>query len=65
MAGSGEDDREDAKNASATSTAEDAEDDSRNTADEEDTGAEIAPIVKLDAVVVSTGEENEDAIIDL
>lgn len=37
-------------------------DDSR---EEEDTGAEIAPIVKLDAVSVSTGEEDEDVLIDL
>ncbi|KAH7429571.1 hypothetical protein KP509_09G056500 [Ceratopteris richardii] len=34
-------------------------------AEEEDTGAEVAPIVKLDAVSVSTGEENEDVLIDL
>eukprot|EP00250_Pteridium_aquilinum_P001491 c11689_g1_i1 orf=146-829(+) len=46
------------------STAEEG-DDAKPSADEEDTGAEIAPIVKLDAVAVSTGEENEDALIDL
>jgi Ran-binding protein 1 len=62
MAGSGEEDRDETK---PTSTAEDADDDSRAAAEEEDTGAEIAPIIKLDAVVVSTGEENEDALIDL
>ncbi|MCO5612424.1 hypothetical protein L7F22_066691 [Adiantum nelumboides] len=44
--------------------AEDA-DESRPVAKEEDTGAEVAPIIKLDAVSVSTGEENEDALIDL
>ncbi|KAH7290435.1 hypothetical protein KP509_30G048500 [Ceratopteris richardii] len=34
-------------------------------AEEEDTGAEVAPIVRLDAVAVSTGEENEEILIDL
>ncbi|XP_009789410.1 ran-binding protein 1 homolog c-like [Nicotiana tabacum] len=34
-------------------------------ADDEDTGAQVAPIVKLEEVTVSTGEENEDAIVDL
>ncbi|KAL5580703.1 hypothetical protein UlMin_013145 [Ulmus minor] len=33
--------------------------------DDEDTGAQVAPIVKLEEVAVSTGEENEDAILDL
>ncbi|MCO5559723.1 hypothetical protein L7F22_013324 [Adiantum nelumboides] len=40
-------------------------DDAKPTAEEEDTGAEVAPIIKLDAVAVSTGEENEDVVIDL
>ncbi|KAJ9565148.1 hypothetical protein OSB04_001114 [Centaurea solstitialis] len=31
-------------------------------AEDEDTGAQIAPIVKLEEVAVTTGEENEDAI---
>lgn len=34
-------------------------------ADDEDTGAQVAPIVKLEEVAVSTGEEDEDAILDL
>jgi Ran-binding protein 1 len=34
-------------------------------ADDEDTGAAVAPIVKLEEVAVSTGEEDEDAILDL
>ena len=34
-------------------------------AEEEDTGAQIAPIVKLVEVAVATGEENEDPILDL
>eukprot|EP00250_Pteridium_aquilinum_P024840 c29682_g1_i1 orf=208-861(+) len=57
----GDEEREAVGQASA---AEDA-DDSKPSAEEEDTGAEVAPIIKLDAVAVSTGEENEDALIDL
>ncbi|PNT30841.1 hypothetical protein POPTR_006G102400v4 [Populus trichocarpa] len=34
-------------------------------ADDEDTGAQVAPIVKLEEVPVTTGEEDEDAILDL
>nr|BBG12267.1 Ran binding protein RanBP1-1a [Nicotiana benthamiana] len=34
-------------------------------ADDEDTGAQVAPIVKLQEVSVSTGEENEDVLLDL
>ncbi|KAL8161190.1 hypothetical protein V2J09_012679 [Rumex salicifolius] len=34
-------------------------------AEDEDTGAQIAPIIKLEEVAVSTGEEDEDAILDL
>ncbi|KAL3633538.1 Ran-binding protein 1 b [Castilleja foliolosa] len=41
------------------------EDDSKPSAEDEDTGAQIAPIVKLQEVAVSTGEENEDILIDL
>lgn len=33
--------------------------------EDEDTGAQIAPIVKLEEVAVTTGEEDEDAILDL
>ncbi|XP_015874596.1 ran-binding protein 1 homolog a [Ziziphus jujuba] len=33
--------------------------------EEEDTGAQVAPIVRLEEVAVSTGEENEEAILDL
>lgn len=47
-----------------SSTADD-HDDSKPSPDEEDTGAEIAPIIKLDAVAVTTGEEHEDPLIDL
>ncbi|KAE8655283.1 Ran-binding protein 1-like protein b [Hibiscus syriacus] len=41
------------------------EDEETPAADDEDTGAQVAPIVKLEEVDVSTGEENEDAILDL
>eukprot|EP00252_Welwitschia_mirabilis_P018300 TRINITY_DN40671_c0_g1_i1.p1 TRINITY_DN40671_c0_g1~~TRINITY_DN40671_c0_g1_i1.p1 ORF type:complete len:215 (+),score=68.19 TRINITY_DN40671_c0_g1_i1:204-848(+) len=34
-------------------------------AKEEDTGAQVAPIVKLEEVAVTTGEENEEVLIDL
>lgn len=34
-------------------------------ADDEDTGAQVAPIVKLEEVAVATGEEDEDPILDL
>ncbi|KAL5069160.1 hypothetical protein RYX36_020047 [Vicia faba] len=33
--------------------------------DDEDTGAQVVPIVRLEEVVVSTGEEEEEAILDL
>ncbi|XP_028763924.1 ran-binding protein 1 homolog b-like [Neltuma alba] len=35
------------------------------TGDDEDTGAQVAPIVKLEEVSVTTGEEDEDPILDL
>lgn len=34
-------------------------------AEDEDTGAQIAPIIKLEEVAVTTGEEEEDALLDL
>ncbi|GMH07129.1 hypothetical protein Nepgr_008969 [Nepenthes gracilis] len=34
-------------------------------ADDEDTGAQVAPIVKLEEVAVTTGEEDEDPLLDL
>lgn len=34
-------------------------------AEDEDTGAQVAPIVRLQEVAVSTGEENEDVLLDL
>ncbi|KAL8473669.1 hypothetical protein ACS0TY_030496 [Phlomoides rotata] len=44
---------------------EEEEDDSRAAVEDEDTGAQVAPIVKLQEVAVTTGEENEDILIDL
>ncbi|XP_022754392.1 putative RNA polymerase II subunit B1 CTD phosphatase RPAP2 homolog isoform X2 [Durio zibethinus] len=41
------------------------EDEEAPVAEDEDTGAQVAPIVKLDEVAVSTGEENEDPMLDL
>ncbi|XP_021713432.1 ran-binding protein 1 homolog c-like [Chenopodium quinoa] len=40
-------------------------DDEHAPAEEEDTGAQIAPIVKLEEVAITTGEEDEDALLDL
>ncbi|CAG7909363.1 unnamed protein product, partial [Brassica rapa] len=33
--------------------------------EDEDTGAQIAPIVRLEEVAITTGEEDEDAVLDL
>ncbi|CAL0300672.1 unnamed protein product [Lupinus luteus] len=41
------------------------DDDSPAAADEEDTGAQVAPIVRLEEVSVTTGEEDEHTILDL
>ncbi|KAJ7969758.1 RAN binding protein 1 [Quillaja saponaria] len=41
------------------------EDEEAPAGEDEDTGAQVAPIVKLEEVTVSTGEEDEDAILDL
>lgn len=32
---------------------------------DEDTGAQVAPIVRLEEVAVTTGEEDEDVLLDL
>ncbi|KAI3454164.1 hypothetical protein Pfo_010827 [Paulownia fortunei] len=44
---------------------EEDEEDSKPSAEDEDTGAQVAPIVKLQEVAVTTGEENEEIILDL
>ena len=41
------------------------EDEETPAAEDEDTGAQVAPIVRLEEVDVSTGEENEDPILEL
>lgn len=40
------------------------EDEEAAAAEDEDTGAQVAPIVRLEEVSVTTGEEDEDAILD-
>ena len=44
---------------------EEEDDNPRSAADDEDTGAQIAPIVQLQEVAVTTGEENEDVLLEL
>ena len=34
-------------------------------AEEEDTGAQVAPIVRLVEITVTTGEEDEDILLDM
>ncbi|KAK4366239.1 hypothetical protein RND71_014119 [Anisodus tanguticus] len=41
------------------------EEEENPTGDDEDTGAQVAPIVNLQPVSVSTGEENEHVLLDL
>ncbi|KAF8402615.1 hypothetical protein HHK36_010704 [Tetracentron sinense] len=41
------------------------EDEEAAAGEEEDTGAQVAPIIRLEEVAVTTGEEEEDAILDL
>ncbi|KAJ7973997.1 RAN binding protein 1 [Quillaja saponaria] len=49
----------------ASNDPEHKEDEEAPAGEDEDTGAQVAPIVKLEEVAVSTGEEDEDAILDL
>ncbi len=49
----------------AAATAGGEEEEAGKHGDEEDTGAQIAPIVKLQEVSISTGEENEDVLLDM
>ncbi|OIV98818.1 hypothetical protein TanjilG_25064 [Lupinus angustifolius] len=49
----------------STTEAEHREEEDVTAGEDEDTGAQVAPIVKLEEVAVSTGEENEDSILDL
>lgn len=41
------------------------EEDAAPAGEDEDTGAHVAPIVRLEEVAVTTGEEDEIAILDL
>ncbi|KAJ4970653.1 hypothetical protein NE237_003752 [Protea cynaroides] len=49
----------------ASSEPERREEEENVAGEDEDTGAQVAPIVKLEEVAVTTGEEDEDAILDL
>ncbi|KAM0064137.1 putative Ran binding domain, PH-like domain superfamily [Helianthus debilis subsp. tardiflorus] len=49
----------------ASNDPEHREEEAAAAAEDEDTGAQVAPIVKLEEVAVTTGEEDEDAILDL
>ena len=51
--------------ASSDADHRDEEENHAEAGNEEDTGAQIAPIIKLEEVAVTTGEENEDALLDL
>ncbi|XP_075518246.1 ran-binding protein 1 homolog b-like [Primulina tabacum] len=44
---------------------EDDDEDFKPSAEDEDTGAHVVPIVRLQEVSVTTGEENEDVLLDL
>ncbi|KAA8546231.1 hypothetical protein F0562_003030 [Nyssa sinensis] len=48
-----------------TQTHQDEQEEETTAAQEEDTGAQVAPIVRLHEVSVTTGEENEDVLLDL
>ncbi|KAJ8424524.1 hypothetical protein Cgig2_022513 [Carnegiea gigantea] len=49
----------------ASTDPEHREEEENAPAEDEDTGAQIAPIVRLEEVAVSTGEEDEDPVLDL
>ncbi|OWM66683.1 ran-binding protein 1 homolog a-like [Punica granatum] len=51
--------------ASSEPEKEHREDEEAPAGEDEDTGAQVAPIVKLEEVAVTTGEEDEDVILDL
>ena len=56
---------DDEKETPPAETPSQEEDDDAPKADDEDTGAAVAPIVKLEEVAVSTGEEDEDVLFDM
>ncbi|XP_043724558.1 ran-binding protein 1 homolog b-like [Telopea speciosissima] len=49
----------------ASSDAERREEEENVAGEDEDTGAQVAPIVKLEEVAVTTGEEEEESLLDL
>ncbi|KAK6935709.1 Ran binding domain [Dillenia turbinata] len=49
----------------ASTDPEHREEEETQAAEDEDTGAQVAPIVRLEEVAVSTGEEDETPILDL
>lgn len=50
---------------SSSADAERREEEEAPAGEDEDTGAHVAPIVKLEEVAVATGEEDEDPVLDL
>ena len=46
-------------------TAEEEDASAAAAGEEEDTGAHVTPIVRLEEVAVTTGEEDEDALLDM
>ena len=56
---------EEATASEATTAATEGSEEATKAGEEEDTGAQIAPIVKLEEIAISTGEENEDVLIDM
>jgi Ran-binding protein 1 len=65
MAGDDEKEVRTVEEASPSEVAEGSEETAKVAGEEEDTGAQIAPIVKLEEVAISTGEENEDVLLDM
>ncbi|KAA8517758.1 hypothetical protein F0562_015237 [Nyssa sinensis] len=49
----------------STADPEHREEEETATGEDEDTGAQVAPIVRLEEVAITTGEEDEDPILDL
>lgn len=45
--------------------AEEEEEEAAAAGEDEDTGAQVAPIVKLEEVAVTTGEEDEEVLLDM
>lgn len=65
MAGDDEKDVREVEEATSSGATAEGSDEVSKAGEEEDTGAQIAPIVTLQEVAVITGEENEDVLIDM